>query len=544
MSKAPLLCLTSFLALTTCLSVSALADSDEVRITGPSPFANCTADNVAGQDGENYPGAEVEPYVAANPRNQNNLIAVWQQDRWSNGGSRGLVAGTSFDGGRSWSPSILPGSSKCTGGPFERSTDPWIAISPNGTAYFMALSFMNDITCADGTVISAANAMTVSKSINGGRTWGPPTNLVLDNDGQLFNDKNAITADPYNSRYVYATWDKLITVSVPSTCEVASAQPLLQRAALKSQVTSGGHRDGVETAREKLRNKRRAASLRSAVPAAPISQDTGPSYFSRTTDGGQTWEPEKVIFEPGGNAQTIGNLIEVTPNGHLYNFFTHILADGSVRLSYVKSADKGATFGSEVVAAEMNITATGSLTPDTEEIVRDGNTLFDSAVDPMSGNLYLVWQDGRQGDLDKVAFTMSVDGGVRWTEPVFISKTPRSRNPLREQSFIPSVEVDNEGKVIVTYYDFRNDRNDGREATDLWSIQCESKRGTACANPRRWEDEKRLTVKSFDMLDAPEASGLFLGDYQGLTRAGSKVIAVYGKTVAKNVNDMFFRRVD
>jgi hypothetical protein len=41
----------------------------------------------------------------------------------------------------------------------------------------------------------------------------------------------------------------------------------------------------------------------------------GATWFSRTTDGGQTWEPARPIFDPGGNSQTIGNQIVVLPDG-------------------------------------------------------------------------------------------------------------------------------------------------------------------------------------------------------------------------------------
>ena len=71
-----------------------------VRASGPTPFA--TGCNGAPQSGTNYLNAEVEPYLAANPRDRHNLVAVWQQDRWSTGGSNGLLAKRSTDGGRSW----------------------------------------------------------------------------------------------------------------------------------------------------------------------------------------------------------------------------------------------------------------------------------------------------------------------------------------------------------------------------------------------------------------------------------------------------------
>lgn len=74
-------------------------------MSGPSPFSGCTAD--AGQSGINYAGSEVEPWVAVNPANGNNLVGAWQQDRWSNVGSRGLVAGYSGDGGAIWESTVI-----------------------------------------------------------------------------------------------------------------------------------------------------------------------------------------------------------------------------------------------------------------------------------------------------------------------------------------------------------------------------------------------------------------------------------------------------
>src|SRR6266496_3476748 len=75
-------------------------------VSGPSPFASCT---IGGDSGAiNYVNAEVEPYVAVNPTNPANLIGAWQQDRWSDGGAHGLVAGFSFDGGTTWNETPLP----------------------------------------------------------------------------------------------------------------------------------------------------------------------------------------------------------------------------------------------------------------------------------------------------------------------------------------------------------------------------------------------------------------------------------------------------
>src|SRR5947208_4809549 len=76
----------------------ALAAAGPTDVSGLSPFASCTV----GGPGTNFVNSEVEPFVAVNPKDPANIVGVFQQDRWSNGGSHGLVAATSHDGGNTW----------------------------------------------------------------------------------------------------------------------------------------------------------------------------------------------------------------------------------------------------------------------------------------------------------------------------------------------------------------------------------------------------------------------------------------------------------
>jgi hypothetical protein len=38
--------------------------------------------------------------VSVNQSSRANVVGIWQEDRWTSGGARNLVFGTSFDGGR------------------------------------------------------------------------------------------------------------------------------------------------------------------------------------------------------------------------------------------------------------------------------------------------------------------------------------------------------------------------------------------------------------------------------------------------------------
>src|SRR5436309_2312291 len=171
-----------------------------VLVSGPSPYADCAI----GGPGTNYVNSEVEPWVAVNPANPSNVIGVWQQDRWSDGGARGLAAGISFDGGATWTRTTLP-FSLCAGGlPYERASDPWVSIGPDGTAYAVSISFNHS---------NNSNAVVAATSTNGGKTWRNVRIIIADNapNFQFFNDKESVTADPTTAGSAYAVWDRLVT---------------------------------------------------------------------------------------------------------------------------------------------------------------------------------------------------------------------------------------------------------------------------------------------------------------------------------------------
>src|SRR5690349_18494834 len=87
-----------------------------------------------------YGKAEVEPSLAVDPTDPTHLITVWQQDRYSGGGSAGLLTGVSFDAGNTWTTtsaafSLCTGGNVSKGGNYQRASDPWITIAPDGTAH-------------------------------------------------------------------------------------------------------------------------------------------------------------------------------------------------------------------------------------------------------------------------------------------------------------------------------------------------------------------------------------------------------------------------
>jgi hypothetical protein len=447
-----------------------------VKVSGASPFAACTADDVAGQTGTNVPNSEVEPWIAVSAVDRSgdgaaDVIGAYQQDRWSDGGARGIVASVRHAG--AWRQVVIPGVSKCSGGAFTRATDPWVAIAPNGDAYVMTLTFQDFPTFS--TSIMYAN-----KSTDGGLSWGPPTQLVRDDSLFRFNDKNSMTADPFDSNFVYAIWDR-------------------------SRFPS---------------DKRELHSI-AGFPRS-IRSD---AIFTRTTDGGRSWEPARAIFMPSANQFGIGHQIAVVRGGphrgRLVDAFMLFHGSGSNKkgqeIAVMTSDDRGATWSAPLSVSKA---LPGFVSdPDDGTPLRTGDILPEIGAGP-NGELYIVWQEATLAPSGSaIALSKSLDGGRTWSAPVRINTRPDV------QAFTPSVEALADGTVAVTHYDLRfNTPDPATLPTDYWFLHSHDGGAT-------WI-EARVTPTSFDHKLAPDARGLFLGDYVGLAPAGGAFLAMFTKTEA------------
>jgi hypothetical protein len=428
-----------------------------VLVSADSPVAaGCTGGRSGGTV---YVNAEVEPFIAGSPAPGGVLIGAWQQDRASDGGSRAIVSARSEDGGQTWTRTLQP-MSRCGGaaagapGDRERATDPWVDIGADGTAYLMSLAFSG----ANFTA-GSVNEMLVSRSTNGGATWSAPVSLQRDGAAG-FNDKNTLTADPTDPRFVYAVWNRLDAAG------------------------------------------------------------NGPTLLARSTEAGVSWEPTRTIYTPvasGGVSQTLGNRIAVitegADSGTLINVFTQIdtvAGQSQATLRVIRSADKGLTWSGPVTVNSLQ--AVGTRDGATGAAVRDG-ALVPTITVGAGSDVWVAWQDARfnGGQHDAIALSRSPNAGRTWNEPRAVNKD------LSVAAFTPALRFDsNSGLVGLSYFDLRSNTADRSTLlADLWLLT--SLIGVS------WIEEEVVRAFDLSAAPQA-TGGLFIGDYHGLASDGGRFL--------------------
>lgn len=463
-----------------------------------------------------YYNSAVEPSIAVNPQFKNYVIAAWQQDRFDNGGALDMGIARSEDGGKNWIHSTVP-FQNCTGGFIERVTDSWLSYAADGSRVYLVVFGLNASTDPN---TNNQEGIIVTTSYDNGNTWSIP-HFISASDGSFessfpVNDKCSVTADPSLNTYAYVVWDRFLN-------------------------PDSFHSD---------------------------------TWFSRTTDGGTTWENSKIIYNPfldpglisngiENDCQTIGNIVVGLPNGDLLTFLCRIYANPGVTdeeyladqfpyqfttfdLAVVRSTDKGDTWdtqATQIMVLDGNLDFTcgyniegGEIQSGNGELLRTGSPgLFSVAVNPKNGYLYVVVEDNQFDpvrQLPQIVLVTSRDGGNTWSDPVKVSRTPvNAPNP---QAICPSVAVNKHGHVGVLYHDFRKSHTacTDNTKTNTWFAlyeEVKNPNGGSTGVGLNFKKEVRVSEHSYIIENGPETGqGVMTnGDYNSLVVRKDDFHALY-----------------
>lgn len=461
------------------------------------------------------------------------MVAVWQQDRISNGGA--FEAGVAFskDGGKHWHPSRIP-FQICKGGINQRSGDEWLSYSADGSQVYLCAAVLN-ATQEPHTENQFGVVVTISD--DDGETWSKPRylfssmNYVSEPTKQFANsDKTSITADPNNPCNAIAVWANF----------------------------------------------------------NPSSSFHGVAQSSYTTNRGKCWSAVQQVYDPfpdlvqqslsngiQNDNQASNNVVVILPkknkkpnlNGDWLNFAVRVYAKpGATNSQYtndafpfqfsltdivaVRSKDQGKTWNphSHIVIPSFvnNLLYTGGYTYDGHgnilggvgTLMRNDQTVPSYNVNPQNGFLYVVYQSSefRTDQLQQIGLVTSRDGGHTWSTPVQINRTPT--DAVNPQAFAPFVAITKNGRVGILYFDFRHDdRSDlNKTKMDAWLAiyqEVKNPKGGSTQIGLNFVEEIRLSEKSYIAQNGPMTSqGVMTeGDYQFLRAQDNNFYAIYMKSL-------------
>jgi hypothetical protein len=430
------------------------------RVSGPPPFpASCTPSI------QPLPSdAAGEPRLAVDPRDPQTMVLVYGQ-------LPSVVAMSSRDGGRSWTRTLPPGLSKCTGGTTDFTGDPFVTIGADGTFYMSSVPVALPVP---NTTLFPRSWIAVNRSFDHGASWSAPT-MVSPDDGSFW-DKGAITADP------------------------------------------------------------RLAGVAHEAFIKRIQPDGSGAYVARTSDGGASFSEPLQNVPDQQLTYAHAPQIVVVPDGTLVEVFVQFndsdslpaAAQFPVPMMSMYSRDSGAHWSTPLeIAQTPNPSPTD---PDTGQQI-DAVTWPSTAAGP-DGAVYATWTSIASAQSAQIVFSKSVDGARTWSAPSPVAA-------VAAQAWSPTIAVNADGTVGVTWYDARRDRRgDGRFTTDVWFADSgdggDSWRQIHLAGP-------------FDYLTAAQRNGRpFMGDYYGLAPVPQGFVAAFAQAQPQSGGDhsaVFFARI-
>jgi hypothetical protein len=393
----------------------------------------------------------IEPSIAVNPANPRNAVVGYQAGRADGAASNGY--GVTFDAGRHWTYGLMPKLTGLTGGQFTAASDPVIAFGPKNTVYYSSLAFNAD-----------TSAIVNHTSHDGGRHWDAPT-YVLNNPGQIFNDKNWVVVDNgtglgHHTGRVYVLWD----VGEPVLASYSDDQGKTWLAA-PSVVYPG---QGIGTIPLVLGNGDLAVVFATNAYVPPVDSATPPDNQLDTT--------------------TVGRMVVATAHGA-----------GALPTGAPLTFSPPVTVGSDRGHAVQDLRAGG---------------LPSASVDPKTGLLAVTWEDGRyRKDAQNDVVVTTSSNGVTWSVP---KRVNRGGNDDQVDHFTPALAFGADGVLRIAYRQRPNADDDEKAPYVDTYFQQSSDGGKTWSTPLRVN-----RVRTDLRFAAFSRNAAFLGDYMQVAPAGA-----------------------
>ena len=413
------------------------------------------------------PDTQAEPSIAVNPQNPLNVVTAYQEGRIANGGDFTNGYATSFDGGKTWTSGELPKLTRFPGqgGTFERASDAVVAFGPNNVVYANSLVFeMPDPI----TGLTGPSGIAINVSKDGGKTWGDPV-LIQSDQINNFNDKNWMIVDNsdapgHHKGRVYVVWDQIA--------------PILY--------------DYCDHDCDKLENW------------LPRLQTIPATLFP-----GQGLGAYPVIQKNGG----LGIVVTTLTNAGAPTGEEPEPPDGTDQLVYISAPFAGQTpypapleFLPPVKIAQNESNGTAAQ--------RASDGIPAAAVEPNTGDIFAVWDDGRFRDdtVNDAVISKGSPDGTTWSKPKRVNPGG-TKDGVNHYNVAISAEA---GRIHVTYRQRDQSKNAPlfTDAIDTYYQQSRDA-GANFSAPLKINEQT-----SHPWYGAFSRNGTFEGDYDQTASAG------------------------
>jgi hypothetical protein len=256
--------------------------------------------------------------------------------------------------------------------------------------------------------------------------------------------------------------------------------------------------------------------------------------FSHSTNGGSTYSAPVQIS--AGNTGVSGATPFVGPNGALYVAWEDRSQGVAGRIQFRASTDGGASWGTEVTAANLTRLRNAAATAQCGRPALNGNIRVNEfpsmAVDMSNGSnrgtVYIAYAgdpDGNQntGDAADVFVVQSTNGGASWSAPTSVHGAAATNGDTSQRdNFMPSLAVDGNGNVSVTFYD--------RRAASA-NLSIEVYQATSTDAGASWSNQLlsgQFRVPRLQPNFDPAVTACYMGDYNWSSGAATDVEMTWG----------------
>lgn len=407
----------------------------------------------------------------------NTIVAAFNDNPFP--GGFGLGIASSQDDGQTWTAGNLPyPMNPFSGVSMLDAFDPSVATDNLGNVFAAHIS--TDNNWAAGPV----SGLFVHKSVNGGLTWLPPVTVAVDNTASgmgdpayRFNDRCQIRCDqhtgsPYQN-HLYASWIKDRGWYMP-------------------------------------------------LPYSDV-------YFSRSTDGGNSFSQAVTVNDAGSNMANMP-VLDVSSDGDIYYLWVdyNVISGGQGKIFLDKSTDGGLTWGTDILVDSiplppLYLNGLSDVRAKGAAVLRTHPTIPDK--------LFIVYAANANPALNEesdIYLISSSDGGINWTQPVRVNDDLTTTDQV-----LPWMELKSDGTIDIAWYDRRND-----PADLLWDVYFSS----STDGGQTFQPNVRVSSVSFQTPRTTQ--GLWFGEYLGLATNNQKTYIAFTSSFVDPMGDIFFSRLN